>query len=228
MNINEPLISIVTVNFNNISGLRETIESIFIQKYRNIEIIVVDGGSDDGSKDYINTYKERFSFSISERDEGVYHAMNRGLDNCKGEWVIFMNSGDCFYGEDTLLSIPWENYTDTILLCGLQSFCGVVSTQIDIEKTELGIIPGSHQAMFFRPGVRYDTRYNIYADYDLFARIYMSDKEKIVFIDHVISEVSGRGLSSSRVWSKRVDKYFSLYRNFGFLRSLGVLFKKFN
>jgi glycosyltransferase involved in cell wall biosynthesis len=95
-------ISIVTINYNNHTGLVKTLESVIFQSYTQIEYIVIDGGSSDGSKEYIENNIHRVNFWISEKDNGVYHAMNKGLKIASGDYVIFMNSGDCFYDENIL------------------------------------------------------------------------------------------------------------------------------
>lgn len=96
------ILSIVTVNFNNSSGLKKTIESVNCQNFRNFQFIIIDGGSTDGSKECIENNIHCINFWVSEKDNGVYHAMNKGLKIASGEYVIFMNSGDCFYDENVL------------------------------------------------------------------------------------------------------------------------------
>lgn len=91
-------LSIVTINYNNVSGLITTLESICKETLpRNlVEFIVIDGGSSDGSIGVINDYESYISFWLSEKDKGIFHAMNKGLSKATGEYVIFMNSGDSF------------------------------------------------------------------------------------------------------------------------------------
>ena len=98
----EPKISIITINYNNRQGLQKTIQSIFCQTYLNYEHIVIDGGSTDGSLDYISKHIDKLSFWSSEKDEGIYSAMNKGIRNSKGEYIIFLNSGDYFFGKASL------------------------------------------------------------------------------------------------------------------------------
>lgn len=87
-------LSIITINYNNKSGLEETIKSVVSQKYSDFQYIVIDGGSTDGSVDVIKKYSDKISYWISESDKGVYNAMNKGILQAKGEYVLFMNSGD--------------------------------------------------------------------------------------------------------------------------------------
>jgi len=94
--------SIITVNFNNKEGLRQTIESVIHQTYRDFEFIVIDGGSTDGSVDVLKEYDSQIDYWVSEPDGGIYQGMNKGIKKASGEYLNFMNSGDCFYSSDVL------------------------------------------------------------------------------------------------------------------------------
>lgn len=91
------LISIITINFNNLEGLKKTVQSVFEQTYKNFEYIVIDGGSTDGSAAYIEKHKDNIDYWVSESDTGIYNAMNKGIKVAKGEYLLFLNSGDHFY-----------------------------------------------------------------------------------------------------------------------------------
>jgi glycosyltransferase involved in cell wall biosynthesis len=91
---NTNLLSIITVNFNNLNGLKRTIDSVFTQSWKGFEYIVIDGGSTDGSAELISELSMAFSYSVSEPDKGIYNAMNKGLKAASGEYVYFLNSGD--------------------------------------------------------------------------------------------------------------------------------------
>jgi glycosyltransferase involved in cell wall biosynthesis len=94
--------SIITVNFNNKEGLRKTIESVIHQTFRDYEFIVIDGGSTDGSTDILREYDTHINYWVSEPDGGIYQGMNKGIKIAAGEYLNFMNSGDCFYDPDIL------------------------------------------------------------------------------------------------------------------------------
>lgn len=94
--------SIITVNYNNREGLRRTIESVVGQAFRDFEFIVIDGGSTDGSADVLRQYDDRITYWVSEKDSGIYNAMNKGIAMATGDYLNFMNSGDCFYDADVL------------------------------------------------------------------------------------------------------------------------------
>lgn len=87
-------LSIITINYNNSIGLKKTIESVVSQSCREFEFIVIDGGSQDGSKDIIELHQSKISYWVSEKDKGIYHAMNKGIKVSSGEYILFLNSGD--------------------------------------------------------------------------------------------------------------------------------------
>ena len=107
--------SIITINYNNKEGLKRTLNSIKCLTNKNYESIVIDGGSDDGSKDIIKKYENYVSYWVSEKDNGIYHAMNKGVSQAHGDYIIFMNSGDCFHSQDVLDA--FKEYQEDIL-CG--------------------------------------------------------------------------------------------------------------
>ena len=92
-------LSIITINLNNASGLRKTIESVVSQSSRDFEYIVIDGGSTDGSIEVIKEFETRITYWISEPDNGIYHAMNKGIRAAQGEYCQFLNSGDWLVNE---------------------------------------------------------------------------------------------------------------------------------
>ncbi len=97
-----PLLSVITVVFNNAESIERTILSVINQTYPNIEYIVIDGASTDGTLDIIKKYNDKIAVVRSEEDEGIYDAMNKGLDAATGDYVLFMNSGDEIYASDTV------------------------------------------------------------------------------------------------------------------------------
>lgn len=98
-------ISIITINYNNKAGLQKTIDSVICQTWKDYEWIVIDGGSTDGSKELIEQYRDNFAYWCSEPDKGVYNAMNKGIIHANGEYLLFLNSGDCLYEKDILQKI---------------------------------------------------------------------------------------------------------------------------
>ena len=101
----KPLITIITVVFNCVETLEQTILSIIEQSYENIEYIIIDGGSTDGSLDIIHKYENMIDYWVSEEDRGIYDAMNKGLVVASGNWVNFMNAGDILYSVNTIKQV---------------------------------------------------------------------------------------------------------------------------
>jgi glycosyltransferase involved in cell wall biosynthesis len=98
-------LSIISININNKNGLRKTIESVVNQNFTNFEYIVIDGGSSDGSVEIIKEFEDKISYWISEPDKGIYNAMNKGIQVAKGEYLLFLNSGDWLVDEVKLSDV---------------------------------------------------------------------------------------------------------------------------
>ncbi|AEI14058.1 glycosyl transferase family 2 [Flexistipes sinusarabici DSM 4947] len=111
-----PLISIITVVFNGEKYLEETIQSVINQTYPNVEYIIIDGGSTDGTLDIIKKYEHAIDYWVSEPDKGIYDAMNKGIKASNGNWVNFMNAGDSFADNNIILLVvnSVSNYKDII------------------------------------------------------------------------------------------------------------------
>ena len=95
-------LSIITINYNNLEGLKRTVESVINQTWQEFEYVVIDGGSTDGSAEYIESQNEYFDYWVSEPDKGIYNAMNKGIAKATGEYLLFLNSGDHFFNNDVL------------------------------------------------------------------------------------------------------------------------------
>lgn len=108
-------LTIITINYNNLKGLKKTFDSVFSQTYKDFEYIVIDGGSTDGSKDYIEANQDKIDYWISEKDKGVYHAMNKGILKANGEYLNFMNSGDVFFDNFTLNKFNKQNFYEDLI-----------------------------------------------------------------------------------------------------------------
>lgn len=102
------LFSIITINYNNLAGLQKTMQSVFEQTYTNYEYIIIDGGSTDGSKEYIQQHQDKLAYWVSEKDKGIYHAMNKGLKQAKEDYCLFLNSGDTLKNKNALQCLTNE------------------------------------------------------------------------------------------------------------------------
>ena len=95
--VRSPRISIITVVYNGASTLEQTILSVLKQTYSRIEYIIIDGGSKDGTVDIIKKYQDRIAYWVSEPDEGIYDAMNKGIRHASGDWIYFLGADDILY-----------------------------------------------------------------------------------------------------------------------------------
>jgi len=109
-------LSIITINYNNLAGLKRTCESILCQTCRDFEWIIIDGGSTDGSKELIEQYQDYFAYWCSEPDKGIYNAMNKGIAKAKGEYLIFMNSGDYFMDFHIVEEFANATWTEDVIV----------------------------------------------------------------------------------------------------------------
>jgi glycosyltransferase involved in cell wall biosynthesis len=202
MNQETPLISIITVVYNGVTTLEQTMLSVIDQTYKNIEYIIIDGGSTDGTVDIIKKYEKHTAYWISEPDKGIYYAMNKGIEKATGEWINFMNSGDWFYSEFILNDIFMnEENTYSDVIYG-SIYCNLKGKIVHITPKKLKNIkkkfPFYHQASFVKRNVipYFDTKFKIVADYDMFYKLYNGGYVfKEINID--IAFYDGNGLSSN-------------------------------
>lgn len=100
-----PSISVITVSYNAVTSIEKTMLSVLNQIYDRVEYIIIDGGSVDGTLEVIQKYVDRLGYWVSEPDKGIYDAMNKGILNASGDWIIFMNCGDIFVDDNVLYSL---------------------------------------------------------------------------------------------------------------------------
>ncbi len=199
-------ISIVTVCYNSAGTIERTIKSVIGQNYDNVEYIVIDGGSTDGTVDIIKKYEQNISYWVSEEDGGIYDAMNKGIEHATGEIIAFLNSDD-WYEENILGEIAWRFREPKLqVLCGDIYFHRndkVERSHISKGKIEQEIrycMGYHHSAMFVRKLLfiqfgKFDTQYKIVADYDWLLRVY-DGHVNIMVVDKIFTNFSYGGISS--------------------------------
>lgn len=184
-----PKISIVTVCYNAVHTIEQTILSVSNQTYQNIEYIIIDGGSTDGTVEIIKRYESHFSYWISESDKGIYDAMNKGIKKTSGEWVIFMNSGDLFVDKTVLENVFLrDSHSNSEVLVLYGSYKEINNDIISNEIKPLNIctlkykMPFCHQSTFVKGEILkkylFDSSLRIAADFKLFNSIYKKYGEK--------------------------------------------------
>lgn len=200
--------SIITVNYNNKDGLRKTIESVIHQSFRDFEYIIIDGGSTDGSADVLKEYDAQIDYWVSEPDKGVYNAMNKGIAQAKGEYLNFMNSGDCFYAPDILEKVASYNYETDFIVGRDYHF------NEEIQKGHVSILPSrttmihffvatlDHQSSFIRRELfdnsPYDEGYRLVSDWIFFTEKIVRDGKQVQFIPDIICRREEGGLSEQQ------------------------------
>lgn len=176
-------LSIITVNFNNVRGLEETLESVRSQTFRDVEQILIDGGSADGSVELIRERTGTISYWISERDSGPYDAMNKGARIARGEWLLFLNSGDTLATPRALEEMLPFLADEDVDICAGGYLAVWPNGPAPRRKQPAGNLDHrhfyrktvNHQSTFIRHAVferfgPYDTSYQILADREFFAR----------------------------------------------------------
>jgi len=216
-----PLISIITVVYNGEKHLEETIQSVINQNYPNVEYIIIDGGSTDGTLDIIKKYEHVIDYWVSEPDKGIYDAMNKGIDVATGNWINFMNAGDKFANKFVLSKIKFGSLKNNILLYGKKIQNNGIINPLPIRMLEVGVIHANHQSMFFnkyllKDALVYNVKYKIYGDYELVNRLYLKYPKQVKFIDIVVADFEGGGISSVASIQKRKEKYETVYKYYGF------------
>lgn len=211
-NNNIPVISIITVCYNSVKTLEETIQSVIKQTYSNIEYIIIDGGSTDGTVDIIKKYEDKIAYWVSEPDKGIYDAMNKGIGKTKGDYIYFLGSDDYLYNDNVLKKVSEfiAEHNDGNVFCG----------QILVLDRELGIeikhgqpftlddvlvgYMSPHQGMFVKRELLkkylFNTEYKLSADFDFFLKTQLN-REKTYYLNNIIAFFSLGG--SSGIFSKK-------------------------
>ena len=235
-------VSVITVTYNCKNSVEKTIESILNQDYSNLELVVVDGASVDGTQDVISRYKNRISKFVSEKDKGIFDAMNKGVKMASGDWVIFMNAGDQFADNSVLSNLSfllndpvndvvygaWQlKYRNTIRESKAHPFFA----QKGIYKT-MGF---SHQSSLVRRTLAekhpFQIEYRLSADYKMMWMLYHSLHAKFVSVDfpiavmedkagftvsnykkHLIEECNVCGFANSLKRKLFVEKKYIVYK----------------
>src|ERR1700756_1139663 len=171
----QPRISVITVAFNAKEKIEPTIQSVLEQHYDNMEYVIIDGGSTDGTVDIIKKYQDKIAYWISEPDKGVYDAMNKGIDAATGDWLYFLGAGD------TMLNVAAN--IAPLLRDGNTVYYGDVY-RLDLKRLydgkfspfKLAVRNICHQAIFYPAAAlkkhRYNTKYRLQADHNLNMELY--------------------------------------------------------
>ncbi len=206
-------VTIVTVCYNAEAEIEKTMRSVCEQDYPSIEYLIIDGASKDATLHIIEKIKEEYSNKkslsmriVSERDNGIYDAMNKGIERATGEWILFLNAGDLLFEAGTMTSVFASEIKETY--SGIYGDTLRYSNDWTLRvngKPLSGIVTGislpfCHQSIFVRTNllkqIKFDTHYKLAADYNFFVQCY---KKKLVFlhVDVIISKYAMGGVSET-------------------------------
>lgn len=230
-------ITIITISYNNREGLEKTIKSVTSQSYVDFEYIIIDGGSQDGSKEVITNFADKISYWVSESDKGIYNAMNKGIKAANGEYLLFLNSGDEFFANDVLeKALPYLHTEDLILFDIAQRF----------ENNELSIYhypkklqfsnfwKGAigHPTTFIKKNLfetygLYDENFKIVSDWKFFLHVLINNatyrKEDIVLSIFSMDGISSLNnelvsLEKNKIFENHYSFLINDYQHFDFLK----------
>lgn len=225
-----PKLSVITVVYNNVRDIERTILSVLGQTYNNIEYIIIDGLSNDGTLQAIEKYKNRVSKFISEKDKGIYDAMNKGLAIATGDYVIFMNSGDEFYDGETVAAVFATTddadiyYGETQMIADDGQSLGQRRHKAPAKFTWKGFKYGmsiSHQAIYIRRALTepYDSKYQLSADIDWIIRATKKAK-KIVNANRYVAKYLVGGMSKKRHRQSLQERFDIMKQNYGLIPTI--------
>lgn len=199
----KPFLSIITINYNNSIGLERTIQSIIPQTFKDFEYLVIDGNSTDDSLEVIQKNKTAIDFSISEPDTGIYNAMNKGIKASKGDYLLFLNSGDVFNGATALEDFIGQKgfggdiiYGDYQFENGEKIFPDQLSPLFFVRTS----LP--HQSTFFKREVfdkmgMYEEQYAIVSDRAFYIKCFLSNQFVFKHVPYSLSIYDLSGISNN-------------------------------
>ncbi|MEB0264085.1 MULTISPECIES: glycosyltransferase family 2 protein [unclassified Mucilaginibacter] len=223
----KPVLSVITIVYNNACDIERTMLSVLDQTYDTVEYIVIDGASNDGTLEIIKRYENRIAKLINEKDKGIYDAMNKGLALATGDYVIFMNSGDEFYANDTVAKV-FATATDADIYYG-------ETEMVNDERESLGQrrhkapnkftwqgfkfgMSISHQAIYIRRSLTepYDPKYQLSADIDWIIRA-AKKATKIVNVDGYVAKYLVGGMSKAKHKQSLLERFDIMKHHYGLI-----------
>ncbi len=226
----KPLLSVITVVYNNVNHIERTIKSVINQSYLNIEFLVIDGASTDGTLNILKKYQDKIDVLISEPDQGIYDAMNKGLKLAKGDYVLFMNSGDEIFAADTVeiifnsMAFADIYYGETEMLNEQLESAGrrrhQAPKQLNLSSFKHGMSV-SHQAIYIKKSITkpYDSKYKLSADIDWILDAISKAKTTVNTHQYVAKYLMG-GMSKQKHRESLLERYDIFKNYYGFIPNL--------
>ena len=206
-------ISIVTICYNAVDTIENTILSVINQTYNDIEYIVIDGASTDGTMNIVNKYRNRISKIVSEPDKGIYDAMNKGIRLATGEWINFMNAGDIFTSNNVVANFVAKIAPSTTIAYGDTNF--LLSSSVIVWKAYplsymKDMMCFGHQSVFVRLQYHkehlFDTSFRSSADYKLMYDAYFKDNVSFQYIPIIVADFDAVGGVSANSYCLRLKE----------------------
>lgn len=200
-----PLFTIVTVVYNAVSDLNKTLESVKQQSFKNYDYVIIDGASTDGTAELIKENEHLFSYWLSEKDKGIYDAMNKGIAKAQGQYLLFLNAGDVLADDNVLKNISDNiNDNDYSIVCGDAAF---VYSDGKLRKRRAYKsyckMATAHQSIFYKRELFekygcYDSVLRHSSDLEFWLRVFSAEKEKIICVPLTVSINNFDGVSNMR------------------------------
>jgi glycosyltransferase involved in cell wall biosynthesis len=229
----KPRISVITIVYNDVKHLEETILSVTEQTFDNIEYIIIDGGSTDGTLDVIKNHADKLSYWISEKDNGIYDAMNKGLRIASGDFVWFLNSGDQIHEKNTVEELVRQIdeetdliYGETVLINDEGEILGMRRKQAPENLTWKSFFTGMmvcHQSVLVRRNVapEYNEKYRFSADFE-WVLVSLKKARKIVNSHQILSRYLEEGATTQNHKASLKERFDIMKRFFGFIPTVVV------
>ncbi len=206
-------ISVVTVCYNAVQTIEKTILSVINQTYQNVEYIIIDGASTDGTIDIINKYRDKIAYFVSEPDKGIYDAMNKGIKAATGDWINFMNAGDTFYSNSVIADVvPYIKsdtrivYGDTMLMYSKGQKLYKPSSMNDLNKKMFFNHQSSFADINCMKDLMFDDSYKLCADYKFHYDTYRKGL-KFQYIPVIIANYDAQNGVSSKQYPLMLKEY---------------------
>lgn len=210
------LITVVTIVWNDLAGFLKTKESLNRQTFHDYQWVIIDGASTDGTANAATDLKGENIISVSEPDNGIYDAMNKGLKLSTGEYVVFMNAGDLFFSENTLKTVAKKiTEEDPDIIYGDSIDADERNNKYfhkkarGHKKINYGMF-ACHQSIYYKnpkaKGIQYSTEYKIAGDYEFTARA-LKASQRILYIAEPLSIFDSTGISNSRALLGRKENW---------------------
>ena len=230
-------LSIITINYNNLAGLKKTVESVVNQTWQEFEYIVIDGGSTDGSSEYLESQTDKITYWISKPDSGIYNAMNKGILKASGEYLLFLNSGDHFFSTNILTENHHHLKNFDLIYFNLE-FVDTLGFRIISYPKKLNFSffytnTLCHQSTFIKKNLfetvgLYDENYRFVSDWKFFIEVLFKYNCSYLKIGSILTTYHLDGISSHLTNQKILydERQKVLYSEFnGYINDMNELLK---